>query len=303
MLRSAAVSLSLLFALPLAAQSAEEVEAARALFRDGQFGAALEVLDPAAKAGDAAAQNALGNAYHYGRGRPVDAAAAIAWYERSVAQGNPLAMLNLAQLFRWGMEGQGPDHPRALALFRQATEAGLAYAHGPLGQMHELGLGTPVDYARAAAHYAAAEGNTEALVDLGSLYLRGDGVAQDGARARALFEEAAAANHPRGLTALAQMLDFGLLETPPDHARALALYQQAQAQGYAYAGQLLSQFLSTDARPGPWHDPVRGHAFCLWALAVANSDEHPRIAPTCEAQSAALTAPQRAEAAEIAKTL
>ena len=141
--------------------------------------------------------------------------------------------------------------PRALALFTEAAEAGFAYAHGDLGRMHELGLGTPVDYAKAADHYAQAEGNVEATVDLGALYLRGDGVAEDGARARELFKQAADQGHARGATALAQMYDFGLSGTEPDHALAHQLYLQGANGGYAYAGQLLSNFLSSSERPGP----------------------------------------------------
>jgi len=301
--RLPAAALCLALATPLGAQTADEIEAARGLFREGQFEAALEVLEPAAEAGDAAAQNALGNAYHHGRGREVDAAQAIAWYEKSRAQGNPLAAYNLARLHRFGMAGQPPDMPRALALFTEAAEAGFAYAHGDLGRMHELGLGTPIDYAKAADHYARAEGNVEATVDLGALYLRGDGVAEDGARARELFKQAADQGHARGATALAQMYDFGLSGTEPDHALAHQLYLQGANGGYAYAGQLLSNFLSSSERPGPWHDPTRGHAWCLWALEAAAPEEAPNIAPHCEAQAARLSDEALEEARALAATL
>ncbi len=52
---------------------------------------------------------------------------------------------------------------------------------------------------------AADKGSTAAMVELGTLFAAGSGVAKDDAQARALFQRAAAAGNPRGVTALAAL--------------------------------------------------------------------------------------------------
>ena len=52
---------------------------------------------------------------------------------------------------------------------------------------------------------AADKGSTSAMVELGVLYGNGAGVAKDEAQARKLFERAAAAGNPRGISNLAAL--------------------------------------------------------------------------------------------------
>src|SRR5271163_2254919 len=72
--------------------------------------------------------------------------------------------------------------------------------------------------AMAAWRKAADKGSTSAMVELGVLYgTGGAGVAKDDAAARKLFERAAQAGNPRGITNLAALSGGG---APSDPARA-----------------------------------------------------------------------------------
>ena len=81
---------------------------------------ALKVWQGQAEAGDAEAQNYVGEIYQKGLGTAPNPAEAARWYERAVAQGNRRAMRNLGYLLEQG-EGVAPDVERALNLYRQAA--------------------------------------------------------------------------------------------------------------------------------------------------------------------------------------
>jgi TPR repeat protein len=71
---------------------------------------------------------------------------------------------------------------------------------------------------------AADKGSTSAMVELGVLYGSGAGVAKDEAQARKLFERAAEAGNPRGVTNLTALSGGG---APSDPARARELLAKA----------------------------------------------------------------------------
>jgi TPR repeat protein len=84
----------------------------------------------------------------------------------------------------------------------------------------------------AAWRKAADKGSSSAMVELGVLYGTGSGVARDEAEARKLFERAAQAGNPRGVTNLAA-LGGGSTSSDPAHARELlakAAETNAEAQ-------------------------------------------------------------------------
>ena len=72
-----------------------------------------------------------------------------------------------------------------------------------LGRAYAANRQTPE--AIAAWRKAADKGSTSAMVELGVLYGNGAGVAKDEAQARKLFERAAAAGNPRGISNLAAL--------------------------------------------------------------------------------------------------
>jgi TPR repeat protein len=93
---------------------------------------------------------------------------------------------------------------------RAMYELGRAYAANK--QMPE---------AMAAWRKAADKGSTSAMVELGVLYGTGAGVPKDEDHARKLFERAAQAGNPRGVTNLAALSGGGAAPTDPARAREL----------------------------------------------------------------------------------
>jgi TPR repeat protein len=79
--------------------------------------------------------------------------------------------------------------------------------------------------AMAAWRRAADKGSTSAMVELGVLYGTGAGVPRDDDQARKLFERAAQAGNPRGITNLAALSGGG--GAPADPARARELLGKA----------------------------------------------------------------------------
>src|SRR5258708_37007876 len=77
----------------------------------------------------------------------------------------------------------------------------------------------------AAWRKASDKGSTSAMVELGVLYGTGAGVARDEAQAKKLFERAAEAGSPRGISNLAAL--GGGAGEPPDPARGRELVSQA----------------------------------------------------------------------------
>ena len=93
--------------------------------------------------------------------------------------------------------------------------------------MYQLGrayaANRQVQDAVAAYRKAADKGSSAAMVELGVMYGTGAGIAKDSAKARELFERAAKAGNPRGITNLAA-IDGG---TPSDPVEARTMLEKA----------------------------------------------------------------------------
>ncbi|MGJ4939682.1 tetratricopeptide repeat protein [Bradyrhizobium sp. HKCCYLS1011] len=136
------------------------------------------------------------------------------------------------------------DVPTAIRFCKQASngsrralfELGRAYAAGK--QMRE---------AIAAWRKAADKGSTSAMVELGVLYATGAGVARDEAQARKLFERAAEAGNPRGVSNLAALGGASTSAADPAHARdLLAKAAETNAEAQYQLGLMLA-----DGKGGP----------------------------------------------------
>jgi TPR repeat protein len=113
-----------------------------------------------------------------------------------------------------------------------------------------------VPEAMAAWRKAADKGSTSAMVELGVAYGTGSGVARDEAQARKLFERAAEAGNPRGVTNLAAL--SGGAGAPSDPARARGLLAKA-AETNAEAQYQLGLMMA-DGIGGPVDDDRRAGA-------------------------------------------
>ncbi len=115
-----------------------------------------------------------------------------------------------------------------------------------LGRAHAAAQQWPE--AVGAYRKAAERGSTTAMVELGVMFGTGTGVAKDEAQARALFERAAAAGNPRGVTNLA-----ALTGGAPSDPRSRALFAKAAETGSAEAQYQLG-LMSADGIGGPRDD-------------------------------------------------
>jgi TPR repeat protein len=93
----------------------------------------------------------------------------------------------------------------------------------------------------AAWRKAADKGSTSAMVELGVLYGTGAGVARDDAQAQKLFERAAEAGNPRGVSNLAALGGGGGASADPARARELlAKAAETNAEAQYQLGLLLA---------------------------------------------------------------
>jgi len=154
----------------------------------------------------------------------------------------------------------------------------------------------------AAWRKAADKGSSSAMVELGVLYGTGSGVARDEEQARKLFERAAQAGNPRGVTNLAALggggtssdlaqarellakaaetnaeaqYQLGLMLAEgtggaKDDAGARALFEKAAAQNHAGALERMGAF-SREGRGGP-KDSAAAKAYYERAAALGDED-------------------------------
>jgi uncharacterized protein len=174
--------------------------------------------------------------------------------------------------------------------------------------LYELGRAYAVNQqlpeAISAYRKAADKGSTSAMVELGVLLASGSGVPKDEVQARKLFERAAEAGNPRGVTNLAALPDSGGSPSDPVKARALlskaaetnsaeaqyrlglmiadgsggpkddaaarALFEKAAAQGHPGALERMGAFAQS-GRGGP-QDSSAAKAYYEKAAALGNED-------------------------------
>ncbi|MCG6901912.1 MAG: sel1 repeat family protein [Rhodobacter sp.] len=254
-----------LIATPIAAQSDEEVAAARLVYIDGDYATALQVLRPAAEAGNPVAQNLLGDAYDDGNGVERDAAKAVEWFEKAAAQDFDKALHNLGLLYADGREGIPSDYARAIEYYDRAVALDYPHSINNRANLHEHGLGGEVDLRTAAELYERAVdlGNPVAMNNLGRFYQKGEAVDEDYGYALYLFWQSASLGEVSALSNLGAMYSNGY-GVGQDSLAAMALYKMAAEAGNAQAAVNLAYEL-IEGEEG-WLDPARGWAWCLAAL-------------------------------------
>src|SRR6202165_2851028 len=88
---------------------------------------------------------------------------------------------------------------------------------------------------------AADKGSSSAMVELGVLYGTGSGVARDEAQARKLFERAAQAGNPRGVTNLAALGGGGASSDPARARELLAKAAETNAEAQYQLGLMMAE--------------------------------------------------------------
>lgn len=123
----------------------------------------IKRLQERAEAGDAAAQNSLGCAYHNADDVARDYAKAREWYLRAAAQKESYAQNNLGQVYLYG-NGVTANTGQALRWFKKSALNGNQYGLLHLAEMYENGKGVEKDIMTAYKLYgkSAAIGNVKA---------------------------------------------------------------------------------------------------------------------------------------------
>jgi TPR repeat protein len=119
-------------------------------------------------------------------------------------------------------------------------------ATGSRRAMYQLGrayaANRQMPEAMAAWRKASDKGSTSAMVELGVLYGTGAGVARDEAQARKLFERAAEAGNPRGVSNLAALGGGAGVAADPARARdLLAKAAETNAEAQYQLGMMLAE--------------------------------------------------------------
>ncbi len=158
---------------------------------------------------------------------PARAAAMRAAAVRGVAA----AQLVYGQMLLDGVETVA-DPRGALAWFTRAAAQHDMMALNMVGRCYDLGWGTPIDKARAAACYrvAAASGLDWAMYNYATLLALGEGVAEDKAGALDWLEKAAAMGNAKAVNFVGSFAEDGWVH-PRDMARAAHCYARAAAGG------------------------------------------------------------------------
>jgi len=126
----------------------------------------------------------------------------------------------------------------ALKDLQHAADAGSSEGAHRLGLVFAEALaGVPRNDRRAAELFekAANAGHLRAEINIGILYMRGQGVSRDLVQARAWLEKAAASDNPEALYALGRAMETGEGNALADPLRAADLYRRAAEKGNALA--------------------------------------------------------------------
>jgi localization factor PodJL len=151
-------------------------------------------LNDAARAGNAAAEYTLGDAYARGEGVAQNDKQAVSWIRKAAGQGLTIAQYRLATFYEKG-RGVGQDNARAMQLYEKAASKGNVKAMHNLAVMYAEGRGTSQDFAKAAQWFAKAAnyGLGDSQYNLAVLNERGLGIKKDLATAYKWFAIAALA--------------------------------------------------------------------------------------------------------------
>lgn len=101
----------------LAGTAAADLEEARDMMEAGQFQDAMTALRPAARSGNAEAEELIGVMYALGLGVPRDDRRAFDWYLRAALKGHPGAQSGVGWYYEIGRGMSAPDLVRAYAWY------------------------------------------------------------------------------------------------------------------------------------------------------------------------------------------
>jgi TPR repeat protein len=185
----------------------------------------------AAEQGNLEAENSLGDMAYYGQGEAVDYVQSLDWYRKAADKGNAKGEFNVGYMYAHG-RSIAQDFKQAFDWYRKAADQNYADAENLLGDMYYYGRGISVDYDQALAlyHKAADRGDATGQFNVGYMYANGRAVQLDYAQAIAWYRKAADQNQFEAENSLGDMYYYGL-GVAQDYAQSIVWYNKAAAQG------------------------------------------------------------------------
>ena len=213
----------------------KDYETAATYYERGDYKSAFRYYMSAAKAGDANAQNDLGNMYKNGEGVVKSYTNAYQWYLKAANQGHYYAQNALGDLYFFG-NGVKQDYMKAFEWYSKASVNGYAVAQCNLGILYDNGLGVKQNYTKAYEWYSKAveNGDIGAQFRLGHLYENGNGVKQDYMIAYEWYMKAADGNCDLAQARIGYLYDNGY-GVKQDYMKAFEWFSKAASQDFAPA--------------------------------------------------------------------
>lgn len=161
---------------------------------------------------------------------------------RQAEEGDVNAQLTLGYMYLYGEEGVEIDYNKAFRYYSMAAAQNDSVAVNNLGSLYYSGIGTEKDYLTAATLFdrAAKLGNVEASVNLAFIYLSGSSVGKNSRAAMELFKKAAEKGNPTAEFMLGYAYYRGFVY-PQDYGKAVRLIRSAAEAGYSDAQYMLAE--------------------------------------------------------------
>ncbi|WP_169728348.1 tetratricopeptide repeat protein [Geminicoccus roseus] len=203
---------------------------------------ARTLIEPRAEAGDAQAQEWMGDLYREGRGVGQNGDYAVYWYTQSAQAGRVSSYVKLARMFERGEAGVDVNAEQALRYYELAGQNDDAQSLFTIGKRYADGDGVTVDKARAVELFerAADAGDVRAYARLGDLYSDTSAWPTDPAQAAVWYERAAGVGDEKAMYKLADLYDRGRLG-PRDQVAAYRWYLLAARNGHPRAPERLDR--------------------------------------------------------------
>jgi uncharacterized protein len=128
-------------------------------FQSGDHVGAAKIVTQAAEAGNALAQLRLALMYDQGDGVPRSATAAMPWYQRAAALGEPESQVQLGIAYEAGHYGFSENWDLAAKLYEASAMQGWRKGQFQFGRAFQFGMGIPQDRQQAIAWYRKAAAN------------------------------------------------------------------------------------------------------------------------------------------------
>ncbi|MDC9720193.1 MAG: tetratricopeptide repeat protein [Gammaproteobacteria bacterium] len=228
---------AIIFALSSLPVQAASFKQAKKLYAAADYSAAIEELQPLAKAGNADASNLLGEMYWQGLGVQSDIAKAKVLFQAGANTGHLAALNNLDGIL-------DVEYKLELKSIEPLAANGNAEAQNRLGRMYEFGQDHDINPKLAFSWYkkAAAQGNIEGQMNVARSYNFALGTDQDLIQAEAGYLSNAQAGHIDSMFFLGTM-HFAQISQAADDAdrQAYAWLKLAAENGHATAAAMVTR--------------------------------------------------------------